>query len=454
MQILNQLGEIVWGLPMILILILVGFYLSLKTNFAQIMHLGHILKSTIFKIGKRDNKEGISPFKAMATALAGSAGTGNIVGVATAIALGGPGAIFWMWVSGFLGMMTKTAEVTLALKFREKSPGGVYKGGPMYYIKNGLGRKFMPLAIVFSIAAMGASLGVGNVTQINSLSVGLNDSFNIPLLLSGITAAIITALVIFKGIKSIANFAGTLVPFMSIFYVLGALVVIFINRENLLSAFLSIFSGAFGLAEIGGGIAGFTFSRAVRFGISRGVFTNEAGMGSSPIAHSAAKCDNPVKQGMWGALEVFIDTIVVCTITALVILSSGVLADSSIEGYALTSAAFEQALGVYGSYFIAIALTLFGIATIIGWSHYGSVACDFLTKDNKTAQNLYKSAYVIMIIIGAIMPVTAVWSLADILNGFMALPNLIALALLSPIACKLINEYFKHERYLLSKSQR
>ena len=451
MQILERFGAIVWGLPMILALICVGFYLSLRTNFAQLKHLWHILKETIFKIGKKNNSDGISPFKAMATALAGSAGTGNIVGVASALALGGPGAIFWMWISGFLGMATKMAEVTLALKFREKSAQGVYKGGPMYYIKNGLGKKWMPLAMVFCIATVGASLGVGNVTQVNSLSVGLYDSFNVPLLLSGVVAAIITALVIFKGIKSISNFAGTLVPFMSIFYVIGALVVIFINRENLASGFFSIFSGVFGLAEIGGGVAGFTFSQAMRFGVSRGVFTNEAGMGSSPIAHASAKCDNPVKQGMWGALEVFIDTIVVCTITALVILSSGVLADSSIEGYALTSAAFDQALGVWGGNFIAISLTLFGIATIIGWSHYGSVACDFLTKNNTKAQNLYKTAYVVMIVVGAVMPVNAVWSLADILNGFMALPNLIALALLSPIACKLIRDYFERDRYVLRK---
>lgn len=436
LDILNALNEkisgIVWGLPMIIAIISIGGYFTFKSGFFQITRFKLIFASTLGGMFKKRDSGGVSPFKAMATALAGSAGTGNIIGVATAVAAGGPGAIFWMWASGLLGMMTKLAEVTLAVHFREKSGDG-WRGGPMYYIKNGLGKKFAPLAAVFAVLCMLASFGVGNMTQANAMSSSWQKSFNLPAVWIGIGMAAAAALVIFGRMTKISSIAGFIVPFMSLFYIAGSLIVICVNIESLPGAVGSIFAGAFGIRQAGGGVIGFTMAQAVRFGVSRGVFTNEAGMGSSPIAHASAQTSHPAEQGMWGAMEVFLDTIVVCTVTALAILSSPEYLSGSITAdWALTSAAFAGALGPFGEYFIAVSLALFSFATIIGWSYYGISCVEYLFKKHGAAASaVYRLIYVLCIIPGAAAAPEVLWTAADTLNGLMAVPNIIAVVLLS-----------------------
>lgn len=437
----EKISGIVWGLPMIIAMISMGGYFTFKSRFFQITRFKLICKSTLGSLFKKREKDGISPFKAMATALAGSAGTGNIIGVATAIAAGGPGAIFWMWISGLFGMMTKFAEVTLAVHFREKKDGA-WRGGPMYYIKNGLGKKAAPLAAVFALLCAFASFGVGNMTQVNAMSVSWQKSFSIPAVYIGIAMAVIVSLVIFGKMTKISSIAGFIVPFMSLFYVAGSIIVICFNIEHLPHAVGSIFSGAFGLRQAGGGVLGFTMAQAVRFGVSRGVFTNEAGMGSSPIAHAAADTPHPAVQGMWGAMEVFLDTIVVCTITALVILSSPVyLTGSCTVDWALTSAAFADVLGPFGEYFISVSLALFSFATIIGWSYYGINCVEYLFKRHgKAACGIYRFLYVLCIIPGAAVPLDMLWTAADTLNGLMAIPNIISVVFLSKYVFKDIDD--------------
>lgn len=454
----EKISSIVWGLPMIIAMISMGGYFTFKSRFFQITRFKLIFKSTLGSIFEKRGKSGVSPFKAMATALAGSAGTGNIIGVATAIAAGGPGAIFWMWISGLFGMMTKFAEVTLAVHFREKKDGA-WRGGPMYYIKNGLGKRGAPLAAVFAVLCTIASFGVGNMTQVNSMSVSWQKSFNIPAVYIGIVMAVIVALVIFGKMSKISSIAGFIVPFMSIFYVAGSIVVICVNIENLPNAVASIFAGAFGLRQAGGGVLGFTMAQAVRFGVSRGVFTNEAGMGSSPIAHASADTPHPIMQGMWGAMEVFLDTIVVCTITALAILSSPVyLTGSCTVDWALTSAAFADVLGPFGEYFISASLALFSFATIIGWSYYGISCVEFLfKKHSKAASCIYRVLYVLCIIPGAALSLDVLWMAADTLNGLMAIPNIIAVALLSKYVFEDIDDFLPKSvpisKYKFAKSK-
>ncbi len=436
LDILNTLNEkisgIVWGLPMIIAIISIGGYFTFKSGFFQITRFKLIFASTLGGMFKKRERGGVSPFKAMATALAGSAGTGNIIGVATAIAAGGPGAIFWMWASGLLGMMTKLAEVTLAVHFREKKGDG-WRGGPMYYIKNGLGKKFAPLAAAFAVLCVLASFGVGNMTQVNAMSSSWQKSFNLSAVWIGIGMAAVVTLVIFGRMTKISSIAGFIVPFMSLFYIAGSLIVICVNIENLPGAVGSIFAGAFGIRQAGGGVIGFTMAQAVRFGVSRGVFTNEAGMGSSPIAHASAQTSHPAEQGMWGAMEVFLDTIVVCTVTALAILSSPEYLSGSITAdWALTSAAFAGALGPFGEYFIAVSLALFSFATIIGWSYYGISCVEYLFKKHGAAASaVYRLIYVLCIIPGAAAAPEVLWTAADTLNGLMAVPNIIAVVLLS-----------------------
>ncbi len=443
MSLNEKVSGIVWGLPMIIALVSIGAYFTFKSRGLQITKLGTILKSTLGSIFHKKSGEGVSPFKAMATALAGSAGTGNIVGVATAIAAGGPGAVFWMCVSGLFGMMTKFSEVCLAVKYREKTADG-WRGGPMYYIDKGLGGRFHFLAVIFAAVCALASFGVGNMTQINSMSVSWEASFGIPPVYVGIGMAIIVALIIFGGMTRISSIAGLVVPFMSLFYIIGAIIVIGVNIENLPSAFYNIFAGAFGLRQVGGGVLGFTMSQAVRFGVSRGVFTNEAGMGSSPIAHASADTSHPVAQGMWGAVEVFLDTIVVCTITALAILSSPIyLSGSDVQGWALTSAAFAEVMGPAGEYFISASLGLFSFATIIGWSYYGQCCVEYLFKKHTGAATaIYRAGYVLCVVAGSAASLDVIWTMADTLNGIMAIPNLVAVTLLSGKVFELIDDYF------------
>lgn len=442
LQLNEMVSAAVWGLPMIIALVCTGAYFTVKSRAFQIRRLGTILRSTLGSIsgGSRD---GASPFKAMATALAGSAGTGNIVGVSAAIAAGGPGAVFWMCISGLLGMMIKFAEVCLAVKYRKKTPDG-WRGGPMYYIDRGLGGRFHILAVIFAAVCALASFGVGNMTQVNAAAVSLEESFGVPPLCFGIGMALLTALVIFGGMTRIYSIAGFVVPFMSLFYIAGAVVVIGVNFRGLPAAVSGIFTGAFGLRQAGGGVIGYTAAQAVRFGVSRGVFTNEAGMGSSPIAHAGADTPHPAAQGMWGAAEVFIDTVIVCTVTALAILSSPeYISGAPVGNWELASAAFTGVMGPFGGYFISASLVLFSFATVIGWSYYGQCCVEYLFgKGRRAAVFVYRAAYVLCAAAGAVSSLDALWTLADTLNGLMAIPNLIAVVMLSGRVFELMEEYF------------
>jgi AGCS family alanine or glycine:cation symporter len=378
----------------------------------------------------------------MTTALAGTLGTGNIVGVATAIVAGGPGAVFWMWISAFFGMMTKYAEVLLAIKFRKQSKDGRYLGGPMYYIEHGLHKKW--LAVLFAVFCAIASFGIGNMAQTNSIAQAMENAFGVNELVSGVVTAIIIAVIIIGGVKRIAQITEKIVPFMAIVFIIGAIVALMIKFENIPSAFCMIFDQAFCLRSVGGGVSGYVMMNAFRFGFARGIFSNEAGLGSAPIAHAAAETDSPVKQGMWGIFEVFADTIVMCTLTTLVIITSG-LWDSGLNGIALTSAAFGASFGGLSTYFISISTVFFAIATIIGWSYYGERCIEYIFK-SKGFILLYRIVFVLLIIVGATTSLTLVWDVSDTLNGLMAIPNLIGIIGLSSIVFSTTKEHYKNKK--------
>jgi len=442
MNINNTINGIVWGPPILVLIVGAGLFLSAKTGFFSIFKLGYILKNTLLKMFSKENKgEGeVTAFQAVATALAATVGTGNIAGVATAIAAGGPGAVFWMWLAAILGMTTKFAEVVLAVNFREKTEDGRFVGGPMYYITNGLGWKW--LAVLFALFGAFAAFGIGNMVQSNSVAAALESSFNLSPWVTGIVLAVVTALVIIGGIKRIGAFTEKLVPFMAAIYILGGLVIIIVNITKIPAAFALIFSSAFtGKAAIGG-FAGATVAQAIRFGIARGVFTNEAGLGSAPIAHAAATTDHPVRQGLWGVFEVFADTLVICSITALAIISSGVW-ESGATGAALTTAAFEQAIPG-GGYIVSIGIVLFAFSTIVGWEYYGERCAEYLF--GPKANMIYRIIWIPFVLVGAIGGLEFVWSLADTLNGLMAIPNLIGVLALSGTVFKLTKEFFAKEK--------
>ena len=443
----EQINLVVWGPVMIFLLLGTGLYLSIFTGFFQLRRLPQVFKQTVGGLfdrdAQQDKKEGISPFQAVCTALAGTIGTGNIVGVATAIVTGGPGAVFWMWVSALAGTMTKYAEAVLAIKFRVKNEKGEYMGGPMYYIQNGLHCRW--LAMIFALLCILASFGIGNITQANAISDAMHVAFALPTWLTGLLLAGLVALVIFGGIQRIAKFTSRLVPFMAVFYTIGALAVIVCNYQSVPQAFSHIITGAFSFTAVGGGVLGYTARTAMQYGFARGVFTNEAGLGSAPIAHAAANTDNPVKQGMWGIFEVFLDTIVMCTLTALVVLTAdaGSLWQTGLDGAQLTSMAFTQVFGQVGGWFVALALLFFALSTILGWSYYGERAIGYLTRENNRVQAVYRTAFIGVIVLGAMAKIDLVWSLSDAFNGLMAIPNLIALLLLSPIVLRLTSQYCK-----------
>ncbi|MGD9566970.1 MAG: alanine/glycine:cation symporter family protein [Sedimentibacter sp.] len=442
MNINNAINGIVWG-PILLILIVgTGFYLSLRTGFFSITKMGYILKNTLLKMFSKENKgEGeVTAFQAVATALAATVGTGNIAGVATAIALGGPGAIFWMWLAAILGMTTKFAEVVLAVNYREKTEDGRFVGGPMYYITNGL--KWKWLAILFAVFGAFAAFGIGNMVQSNSVAAALQTSFNVNPWVTGVVLSIITALVIIGGIKRIGAFTEKLVPFMAAIYIIGGIVILFMNISKIPAAFGLIFSSAFTGHAAVGGFAGATIMNAVRFGIARGVFTNEAGLGSAPIAHAAATTDHPVRQGLWGVFEVFADTLVICSITALAIITTGVW-ETGETGAALTTTAFNVALPG-GGYIVSIGIILFAYSTIIGWEYYGERCAEYLF--GPKVNMIYRIIWVPAVLVGAIGGLEFLWSLADTLNALMAFPNLIALLALSPVVLKLTKEFFTKEK--------
>jgi AGCS family alanine or glycine:cation symporter len=397
---------------------------------------------TAFKLlwrGRKSDEAGdISPFAALMTSLSATIGTGNIGGVAVAIAIGGPGALFWMWVTALVGMATKYAEAVCAVRFREQDDRGNYSGGPMYYIKNGLHRRWHWLAYAFALFGSLAGFGLANTVQSNSISQVLSDGFSVPPLGTGLVLMALVAAVILGGVKRIASVASKLVPFMAVAYLLTGLVVIAMNIEQVPGAFATIVHAAFNPTAATGGFAGASVWLAIRFGVARGIFSNEAGMGSAPIAHAAAKTNDPVRQGMIAMLGTFIDTLVICTVTGLVIVIMGVW-DTGISGASLTSMAFEQAVPG-GHYVVTFGLCLFAFTTMIGWSFYGERCIVFLLGTRAILP--FRLLWVLAIPVGTVVELHTVWLLADTLNAFMAIPNLVALILLAPLVFKLTREYF------------
>lgn len=438
----DWLNDIVWGPYMLVLLVGTGVYLTFRSNFIQISRFRYMWRNTIGKITQKfEGAEGdITPFQAMSTALAATIGTGNIAGVATAIATGGPGAIFWMWLSAFFGMVTKFGEVVLAVRYRERKPDGSWAGGPMYYIANGLGDNWKWLAALFAFFGAFASFGIGNLTQANSVADALATNFAVPHLVSGIVLMVITGLVIVGGIKRIAQVAEKLVPFMAIFYIIGGLIILSTRLSAVPAAFSLIFRLAFTPTAALGGFAGATIKQAITMGIARGVFSNEAGLGSAPIAHATAKTDHPVRQGLWGIFEVFADTIVVCSITALSIVVTGAW-QSGETGAALTSHAFNLGLPGPGGIIVAIGIVLFAFSTLISWAFYGEKCIEYLLGGG--AARVYRFVFLPFIIVGAVGALEPIWLLADTLNGLMAIPNLIGLLGLSGVIISQTKEYFK-----------
>ncbi|MFL2549590.1 MAG: alanine/glycine:cation symporter family protein [Gammaproteobacteria bacterium] len=446
-NIFSTLGGIAWGPYMLAFIAFTGLYLTIGLKFMPIMKISYGLK--LLKAKSDDEEKGEIPARsALFTAMSATVGTGNIAGVATAIALGGPGAIFWMWVMGFVGMATKYGEAVLAVKFRETDSNGSYVGGPMYYIKNGLGEKWKWLGFLFALFGTIAAFGIGNMVQSNTVANQLQNTLNVEPLLTGIIIAFIAGLVIIGGVKRISAFASTLVPFMSLLYIVSALIIVLMNLNQIPAAFRIIVDSAFNGTAATGGFAGATVLMAIRFGIARGVFSNEAGLGSAPIAHAAAKTNSPVKQGTIAMLGTFFDTIIICSLTALVIVISGAW-QSGDNGAVLTSNAFVFGLSSIGESIITISLILFAFTTIIGWSYYGE-RCSAYIFGTKAIMP-YRILWILSIILGAYAlnlggttaeSVNLIWLIADVMNGFMAIPNLIALVLLSPVIFKLSKEYF------------
>ncbi|MBO7762368.1 MAG: sodium:alanine symporter family protein [Clostridia bacterium] len=440
------------SIAMMFLLIAAGIFLSVKTGFLQFRRFGYVMKNTIglvFNKNLHHRESGsVSPFQAVTTALAGTIGTGSIAGVATALVLGGPGAVFWMWVSAIFGMVTKYSEIILALKFREKNESGAYIGGPMYYIKNGLGIKW--LAGLFAVFAMIACIGTGNATQSNSISGVLDSNFGIAPWITGLILTVLVGAVIIGGVKRIATVNEKLVPVMAVFFIIASVLALIFHAGRIPAAFALIFREAFNFKSAFGGVAGYGILSAMRYGVGRGVFSNEAGLGSAPIAHSASNTDSPVKQGLWGVFEVFITTIIICTMSAVVILTSdmytvafGAGVTPPLSGAALSSAAFEEALPHVGGIGIAFSAVFFALSTMLGWAYYGEVSVGYLFKNHsKVAVGAYRVVYVLFVFVGAVAEINTVWLIADCFNALMALPNLIALIALSGLVVKITREHF------------
>jgi len=435
--ILNEISTFVWGPVMLVLLLGIGIYLTIGLRFFTWRNTYTAIK-LLWRGRVADNKGDITPFQALMTALSATIGTGNIAGVATAIALGGPGAIFWMWVTALFGMATKYAEAVLAVKYREEDERGHYVGGPMYYIKNGLKSHWRWLATAFAFFGAIAAFGIGNMVQANSVADAVDSLFHIPSEYTAVVLTLLSAVVILGGIQRIAEVAAKLVPFMAITYILSALVIIISQYQAIPLAFSLIFTHAFSETAAVGGFTGATVWAAIRFGVARGIFSNEAGLGSAPIAHAAAKTNHPVKQGMVAMLGTFIDTILVCTMTALVIILSGAWS-SGINGAALSSLAFTSALPALGGYVVVFGLVIFAFTTILGWSYYGERCAEYLWGTKIIWP--YRVLWLCAIPIGAMSKLTLVWLVADILNGLMAIPNLVALILLSPVIFKITAEF-------------
>ena len=455
-EINSAVNNFIWGVPAMVCIIGVGLYLSIRTGFIQIRKFKYAMKTTIGRIfKKRDASDGsITPFQAVCTALAATVGTGNIAGVAGAIAIGGPGAVFWMWISALLGMCTKFAEVTLAVHFRERNQEGDLVGGPMYYIKNGLKKKWQFLAVLFSLFGVLTVFGTGNATQVNTITTAIDSALlnynvctskTIPQinLILGIVIAVLVALVLLGGVKRIGKVTEKLVPFMALFYIALAIGVVILNIGNLPTVFASIFEGAFNPRSVTGGVVGSIFI-CMKRGVSRGIFSNEAGLGTGSIAHACADTQKPVKQGFFGIFEVFTDTIVICTLTALVILCSGVTINYGANaGAELTILGFTSTYGNWISIFSAIAMCCFAFSTILGWGLYGARCIEFLFSPKVIKP--FMVVYALVAIVGATMDLGLIWGIADTFNGLMSIPNLIALFLLSGTVIKLVKEYKKFD---------
>jgi AGCS family alanine or glycine:cation symporter len=433
------LNALVWGWPMIVLLLGTGVLLTIVTGAVQFRYLGRALREVLGKLTQRGTAAGsVSPFQAVATALASTVGVGNIAGVATAISLGGPGALFWLWVSGILGMCTKFSEIVVALHYREPDASGVMRGGAMYILKKGLGLPW--LGTIFAGLVSVAAFGIGNMVQANSVAASLHASFGIDVVTTGIVLAAITAAVILGGIRRIGEVAEVLVPLMAVIYLVGGGVILVRYVTEIPPALRLVFEGAFSGTAATGGFAGAGVMLALRYGVARGLFSNEAGLGSAPIVHAAARTDHPVRQGMYGIFEVFVDTMLVCTTTGLVILVTGVWSEGS-TGAALAGRAFSVGLpGTWGNLVVTTSLVLFAFSTVIGWSYYGETGVVYLFGTRATLP--YRLLWLVFIFLGAVGSLHLVWDVADTLNGLMAVPNLIAILASIPLLRRLTREFF------------
>lgn len=452
----NVVNNFIWGVPAMICIVGVGLLLSIRTGFLQIRKFPYAMKVTIGRmLKKREASDGaLTPFQAVCTALAATVGTGNIAGVVGAIAIGGPGAVFWMWISALLGMCTKFSEVTLAVHFREKNAEGDLVGGPMYYIKNGLKKQWHWLAYLFAAFGVLTVFGTGNATQVNTITTAIDSALynygviseqNVSTLnlVIGIILAVLIGLILLGGIKRIGQVAEKLVPFMAVIYIILAIGVVILNYRNIPTVFASIFKGAFSPASVTGGAVG-SFFMSMKKGVSRGIFSNEAGLGTGSIAHACADTRKPVKQGFFGIFEVFVDTIVICTLTALVILCSGVpVGYGDAAGAELTILGFTSTYGSWVSIFTAIAMCCFAFSTIIGWGLYGTRCVEFLL--GTRANRPFMILYALVAIVGATMELGLMWNIAETFNGLMVIPNLIAVFLLSGVVVRLVKEYFDRE---------
>jgi AGCS family alanine or glycine:cation symporter len=436
--VIADINGFLWGRFLWILIIAVGIYLSIRLSFLPLLKIGYAFRQ--LWAGRRTEEiAGISPFGTLMVSLSATVGTGNIAGVATAIGIGGPGALFWMWVSALVGMATKYSESVCAVHFREKNALGKYVGGPMYYIKNGLGRRWLWLAIMFAIFGGLAGFGIGNSVQANSVAESLSVAFGLARPWSAGIMMLAVGLVLLGGLRGIARAASALVPFMSIFYVCAGLVVVLAHVTDVPAAFALVVKSAFTGTAASGGFAGATVALAIEKGIARGVFSNEAGLGSAPIAHAAAESNSPVEQGCIAMLGTFIDTLIICSITGLAIVLTGVW-DGDAKGTAMSQAAFASVLP-YGSQIVAVNLSLFAFTTILGWSYYGERCAEFLFGHRVIVS--YRILWVLVVPLGALMSLDLVWNIADILNGLMAVPNVIVLFALSGLVIRLTRDHFR-----------
>lgn len=424
LEILGSISSFIWGPPLLVLIVGTGIYLSIRIGFLQLRLLPYSLKLAFSKNQDSHSEGDISHFQALMTALAATVGTGNIVGVATAVIMGGPGALFWMWISAFFGMATKYSEAVLAVKYRVQDKDGEMSGGPMYYLERGLNQKW--LGVLFALFGAIAAFGIGNLVQANSVAGVVNSTFNVPAWVTGIVLTIFTGLVLLGGIKSIGRVTAFFVPIMAAFYLIAGLIVLFMNITEIPGAIALVFRDAF----TGEAVAGGALGAVIRYGVARGVFSNEAGLGSAPIAAAAAKTDMPARQALVSMTQVFIDTILICSVTGLTIILAGQY-DSGLQGSELTTASFNLFLGSAGSYIVAIGLLFFASSTIIGWSYYGEKCFSYLF--SKKVVKYYRIVFVLAVFVGAVTSLDLVWTFADIMNGLMALPNLIGLLGLSGV---------------------